>query len=1411
MSNFTDQRPLATYPAILSLESNLISSSLKEVQDSKGNATALSLSIDVVRSEGKVEVGVADTSTTDTYAVVRDQTTGELRQRLLGNSAFSSTSMVPQSTTIRILGTENEVEVDPSGEQDLSTDRVITIGLPDDVTIGNDLTVTNDIYYDNADVGTTELDVLLVGPGGKIVKRTLNVSAFLDSVYTAGTGIDITSNVVSLSHLGLESLVDPNDNRIYYWDDTAGASAWLDIGTGLQIVGGVLESTASGAGEANTMTNLGAGEGVYYQKTGVQFEMKSLTVTGLSISSSTSEIDISLTAGEGMVVSAGVASFKNNAALTDSTIMGWDDTGTQLENTPLTYSGSDVTSAGALIATTNLSVINGIYTASWTADTLAANVAFEIPGSYAGSNGQVMTFNTDGTFNSWGALGETNTMSNLGAGEGVYYQKTGVDFELKSLKVSGSLGISSTTSEITITGTDTTYTAGTGLDLTGSVFSLQHLGLESLTAPAGDRIYFYDQSAGTSAWLEIGTGLTITGTTLSNTGGATGEVNTASNLGAGEGVYATKVGADLQFKSLVGGNAISLSSTSTEITIDAAYNAGTGIGIATDTISLSHLGLESLTNPGADRIYFWDNTAGSSEWLTVSNGLLLSGTSLTANITAANLGTGAEVLNDTASSGYQKYFRTLTSSDGSVTITEGTNSIDFTGAGGGYTASGGIDLTASNFTLDNYLNFTNDTILLWNDVSGYMEDSALYQNTAGTRLETDYTFRTTGVYLKGTTNSVGLLPTAATAAYNLTFPAAQGSATQILYNNGAGQLVWAANVFTASSLGSTGETVYQSTVGGDAQFNRIKAGTDISVSKAAGEITISYTGSGGTTYTGAGGVNITGSVVSLENYVNFSNNTILYWSAAGQLEDSALSFAGADYTLASANLEVEGDIYANYLVATNPEIGFTNGTYQHRFAPPSGASSSAKWALPAAQGGAGNFLYQSSIGTLAWANVQGSNVGTGSDVYKSSPSAGTLEFRTIIGGTNVTVVQNANDLTISATSYTGTGGVNITGSVVSLENNASFSDGYVLIWDDVNSQLINSDIHQSGGFIYADLDFVVTGSVFSDTAFTLNEYANLISIAAPSGGPSATYTLFMPADGPGSSQLLSVSSSSSEFIDAGDGLTITGGALNVTTDGGIAILGSDVELKNNPNFTDDTILFWDASNGQLSDSKFHEQFTTWGVGLRAVSDDLGVKSLLLHDVVSGSAKSLTLSTASTPTDSYSISFPGVDVPGTDKYIMQTGGTAGNAVLEWSNSFPSICDNFSASSISDNLNKVASVAGSYGNVTISSSPVTVTTSRTAKYVVVVSASAKATSVTGNPDVFIGISTSSGGSPTAGMIQNISFSSSDGATSKQSLSMATLWPSTLTAGTTLYLVAKNVATGTDQVQLEYINVNLIEVAT
>jgi hypothetical protein len=103
-----------------------------------------------------------------------------------------------------------------------------------------------------------------------------------------------------------------------------------------------------------------------------------------------------------------------------------------------------------------------------------------------------------------GGSGEINTASNLSPGEGIFAQKNLLDLEFKSLVGEGVTISSNSTSVI----------------------------------------------------------LNVTG------GGGSGEVNTASNLNEGTGIFASKVGDDLQFKSLLNGSGIIFTENSTNIMIN---------------------------------------------------------------------------------------------------------------------------------------------------------------------------------------------------------------------------------------------------------------------------------------------------------------------------------------------------------------------------------------------------------------------------------------------------------------------------------------------------------------------------------------------------------------------------------------------------------------------------------------------------------------------------------------------------------------------------------------------------------------------------------------------------------------------------------------------------------------------------
>ena len=158
------------------------------------------------------------------------------------------------------------------------------------------------------------------------------------------------------------------------------------------------------------------------------------------------------------------------------------------------------------------------------------------------------------TYSTGGAVGEVNTASNVGTGSGVFKQKSGVDLELRSIVAGSNMTITQTADEIT-------FDASGG---SGEVNTASNVG-------AGSGVF--KQKSGVDLELRsivAGSNMTITQTadeiTFDASGGS-GEVNTASNLGAGEGVFAQKTAQDLEFKSVVAGSGISLASTATELTV----------------------------------------------------------------------------------------------------------------------------------------------------------------------------------------------------------------------------------------------------------------------------------------------------------------------------------------------------------------------------------------------------------------------------------------------------------------------------------------------------------------------------------------------------------------------------------------------------------------------------------------------------------------------------------------------------------------------------------------------------------------------------------------------------------------------------------------------------------------------------
>jgi lysophospholipase L1-like esterase len=111
-----------------------------------------------------------------------------------------------------------------------------------------------------------------------------------------------------------------------------------------------------------------------------------------------------------------------------------------------------------------------------------------------------------------------------------------------------------------------------------------------LRLAAGDSLALKVLSS-TDCEIIAGTGGRSTGLTLvelPDTGGGGGSgVTTASNLGAGQGTFAAKVGNDLRFKSLVAGPNVTLSSNGDSITIGASGGGGGGAPVAFSAVKTS--------------------------------------------------------------------------------------------------------------------------------------------------------------------------------------------------------------------------------------------------------------------------------------------------------------------------------------------------------------------------------------------------------------------------------------------------------------------------------------------------------------------------------------------------------------------------------------------------------------------------------------------------------------------------------------------------------------------------------------------------------------------------------------------------------------------------------------------------------
>ena len=171
---------------------------------------------------------------------------------------------------------------------------------------------------------------------------------------------------------------------------------------------------------------------------------------------------------------------------------------------------------------------------------------------------------TDGTWVEIIDIGEANTMTNPQGGEGIFINKTGVNFNMKSIDTidAETSGISVTSDQEAVLIVNTLI--GSNLGTGNRIYNGREEGrLEFRTITEGDNIV-------------------ITENTNDIIINAIGEANTMSNPISGEPIYMSKSGSNLFIRSLKAGTNITLVSDQDSITFDAIGEANIATNLPGD-------------------------------------------------------------------------------------------------------------------------------------------------------------------------------------------------------------------------------------------------------------------------------------------------------------------------------------------------------------------------------------------------------------------------------------------------------------------------------------------------------------------------------------------------------------------------------------------------------------------------------------------------------------------------------------------------------------------------------------------------------------------------------------------------------------------------------------------------------------
>lgn len=283
-----------------------------------------------------------------------------------------------------------------------------------------------------------------------------------NAVYRAG-GVD-----VALADGGTgASLTDPNADRIMFWDDSASAVTWLEVGSGLSITGTTL-SASGAAGDVTAASAFatdnrlirsdGTGKGV--QASGIDIDDSDvMTTPGRIIATKNGALDAPTIAVNGTPISGGTATTTKPLVLLEhggATSNAWSTSGTVLGiNFPTGFTGNAID-----IQRNAVSVLSWSTSTGWR---FGSNVNLTVSGatlSWTGLGNTILTSPAAATLQ----FGATDTASPVAQTLRAQGSRSGTDTNVGggNLTIQAGTGTGTGTASSLILRSPVTVASGTG-------------------------------------------------------------------------------------------------------------------------------------------------------------------------------------------------------------------------------------------------------------------------------------------------------------------------------------------------------------------------------------------------------------------------------------------------------------------------------------------------------------------------------------------------------------------------------------------------------------------------------------------------------------------------------------------------------------------------------------------------------------------------------------------------------------------------------------------------------------------------------------------------------------------------------------------------------------------------------------